>query len=282
MTRITGVFFHKIFSLEPGPVIGDKFINFPAVMSEEIKLPNVRLFEPKPVDEKILLEVHTPEYLNEVRKAWYYKRARYSVGGAIEAAERIWKKQIYNALVFNSAAGHHAGRNYGWGGTYLSCEGPVVVYMRRNYNVKKFAIIDTDRHHGDGTRDIFSQDSNVLHVCFCNTNYISDDGTKVDVDVGWNITDEEYLNLVENEFIKRAKKFKPAFILHNFGHDTCKGDYGDIGLSRNFFIKLAKLVKDVADEICDGRYIIITHGGSRRDVAEYIFPRIIRILSDNF
>ncbi len=279
--KVTGVFFHEIFSSEPGPVIGNKFSNFPKVMNAELELPNVRLFKPKEVDEELLLEVHTPDYLENVKNAWYYRRARYSIGGVIDAAEKIWNKEIYNALVFNSAAGHHAGPSYGWGGTYLSCTGPAIRYMRKKYNLNRFVILDTDRHHGDGTRAIFERDPDVLHICFCNTDYISDDETKVDIDVGWSISDNEYLSLVEEEF-KRIKKFKPTFIFHNFGHDTCQGDYGDLGLTKDFYIELAKIVKSLADEVCDGRYIIITHGGSRRDVAEYIFPRIIRVLSDNF
>jgi acetoin utilization deacetylase AcuC-like enzyme len=68
-------------------------------------------------------------------------------------------------------------------------------------------------------------------------------------------------------------------IFHFLGHDTCQGDYGDIGLTRDFFIELVKEVKDCAEEICQGRYLIITGGGSRRDVAEYIFPKIARILA---
>jgi len=68
-------------------------------------------------------------------------------------------------------------------------------------------------------------------------------------------------------------------IFHNLGHDTARGDYGDRGLSRDFFPVLARETKQCADEVCEGRYLIITHGGSRRDVAEYIFPSIAEILA---
>jgi hypothetical protein len=32
--------------------------------------------------------------------------------------------------------------------------------------------------------------------------------------------------------------------------------------------------------ICEGRYVVLTHGGKRADVAEYIFPKIIEILAE--
>ena len=31
--------------------------------------------------------------------------------------------------------------------------------------------------------------------------------------------------------------------------------------------------------ICNGRYLIIAHGGFRADITEYIFPRIVEILA---
>lgn len=46
--------------------------------------------------------------------------------------------------------------------------------------------------------------------------------------------DEECLNKVRQEFIPRAKAFNPDLILHNFGHDTGGGDYGDLGLTQDF------------------------------------------------
>jgi acetoin utilization deacetylase AcuC-like enzyme len=85
---------------------------------------------------------------------------------------------------------------------------------------------------------------------------------------------------VREEFIPRALRFKPDMILHNLGHDTCELDYGDIGLTREFFPELVKEIKECSKEICQGRYAVLTHGGKRADVAEYIFPKIVEILAE--
>jgi len=156
----------------------------------------------------------------------------------------------------------------------------MIVNARERFGVRRFAIIDTDSHHGDGDRAMFRGDRDVLHVCFCSTNAVEDEGMKVDVDVGWSTTDEEYLRKVEEEFGPRVMAFKPYAIIHFFGHDTCMGDYGDRGLTPSFYLELAKLVKSIAERACQGRYVIITGGGYRRDVAEHIFPRIIQILAE--
>ncbi len=227
----------------------------------------------------MLLKVHTPGYLKEVKQAWYYKGASLAVGGCVEATERIVKGEIVNALAFAVAAGHHTEPSAAWGGTYLSCTGPAVAHVHDQFGIQRFAILDTDSHHGNGTRAVFRNDKNVLHVCFCDDDTIEGDGTKIDVDAGYRTGDKEYLEKVEKEFFVRARKFKPFMIFHNFGHDTCEGDYGGRGLSPSFFPLLAEEVKRCADEICEGRYLVITHGGYLRDVAEDIFPRMIEILA---
>jgi len=275
----TGVFFHTEFSLQDWPIIGNKFRNFPGVMKNVLSLKEVTLFESKPATDEMLLKIHTKTYLKEVKQAWYYKGATLAVGGCVEATERIVKGELVNALVFSVAAGHHAEPSSAWGGTYLSCTGPAVAHVREKFRISRFAILDTDSHHGNGTRAVFLNDQNIFHLCFCDNDRMEGNGTKIDVDAGWRTNDEEYLDKVQKEFISRAQEFRPFMIFHNFGHDTCEGDYGDRGLTQSFFPRLAEDVKKCADEICEGRYVIITHGGYLREVAETIFPRIIEILA---
>ncbi len=118
-----------------------------------------------------------------------------------------------------------------------------------------------------------------MHVCFCNLDRIEDGGTKIDVDAGYRNTDDEYLDKVKQHFVPRVKEFKPDLIFHLMGHDTAQGDYGDRGLSRDFFPRLVKLVKDTAEEVCQGRYVVGIGGGSRGDIAEYITLKSVPILA---
>jgi len=275
----TGVFFHKEFVNKDWPIIGDKFRNFPEVLEQVLSLPNVVYYESQPVTDEVLLNTHTHTYIQEVKRSWYYKGAALAVGGCGEAGEKIAQGELKNALVFSVGAGHHSGPSSGWGGTYLSCSGPTIRNIRKHFGYSRFAILDTDCHHGDGTRAVFENDHEVLHVCFCSYNNVLEEGTKVDIDVWGRTTDEEYLDKVRTEFIPRVEKFKPFMILHNLGHDTAEGDYGDIGLTRNFYLQLVREVKTCAEKVCDGRYLIITHGGYRADNAEYIFSRIVEILA---
>ncbi|MEX2724029.1 MAG: hypothetical protein Q6367_009050 [Candidatus Freyarchaeota archaeon] len=275
----TGVFWHDLFAKNSWPVIGNKFKNFPKVMEWALKIEGVKLYTPTKVSWETLKKVHTEPLLENLKKAWYCEGALYSVGGCIEAATKIMSGELDNALVFDVGAGHHAGPSHAWGGTYVSCTGPTVVSLREKFGEGRYAILDTDSHHGDGTRAVFMGDRDVLHVCFCSHNTVEDGGTKICVDVGYNTNDQEYLSHVEKEFVPRVEKFKPHIIFHYLGHDTARGDYGDRGLSESFFLELVRMVKRCAQKVCNGKYMIITHGGSREDLAEYIFPKIIEILA---
>jgi len=273
----TGIFYSHIFKTSPGPVVGPKFINFPELLDGVLKLPNVKFFEHEPVSNNLLLRFHTPEMVENLKNRSYRKNSLYSVGACVEATMLIMSGELKNGLLFNSASGHHAGPTHAWGGTYLNCVAPATYTARNKLGVEKFALLDTDCHHGDGDREMFKNDQSLLHFCFCDSDFVSD--TNVCVGVGWNSTDQDYLNLVKNEFIPMVNKFMPEMIIHFLGHDTCQGDYGDIGLTQEFFIDLVKVVKECAEELCHGKYLIITGGGSRRDVAEYIFPKIAEILA---
>ncbi|MHA1651126.1 MAG: hypothetical protein ACTSYB_13095 [Candidatus Helarchaeota archaeon] len=275
----TGVFWHDIFKGQDWPIIGDKFMHFPEVLAEVLDYENVQLFESKPVSDELLLKVHTPYLVESFKQAWYYEGGSRTIGGMVEAMEKICEGKLTNALNFMVAVGHHAGRASAWGGTYASLTGPVIYNAREKYGIKKFAILDTDSHHADGTREIFFGDHDVLHVCFCSSNVIEDNGTKICVDAGYHTSDENYLNLVRKEFIPRIKEFKPYVIIHLLGHDTAEGDYGSRGLSKEFFLDLVRLVNKHAKEICEGRYLITSMGGDGVDLADYIFPNVVKILS---
>ncbi len=281
MKGITAVYFHDLFNKKIWDIINNKFQNFPKIMEEELKLENVKLIEPPLASEELLLKVHTQAYFDTLQKRWDYEGARLTVGGCANAALRIMEGEFKNALCFGVAAGHHAEKNHAWGGTYASVSGGILVTLEEIYTDKlRIAILDTDSHHGNGTRNVTFGHHNILHVCFCSMERIEDEGTKICVNSGYSMTDHAYLEKVEENFIHRIEQFKPAIVIHLLGHDTARGDYGSRGLSRKFFLELVRLVKKSTEEICEGHYLINTHGGSNLAVCEYIHPRIIRILAE--
>ncbi len=67
----TGIFFTNIFKTSPGPVVGPKFVNFPELLEEVLRLENVELFEHRPVSDEVLLRFHSPDMIESLKARNY-------------------------------------------------------------------------------------------------------------------------------------------------------------------------------------------------------------------
>ena len=268
---------------------GERLGDFPQALDGILDKENVSYYDAvydsgdglyylEPAAEELVLKVHSPSMVRMVKLTGDYESALYSAGGTIQAAREINLGKIDNAFVFTSFGDHHAGRNFYGGMCYFNGAALAIATLKER-GVGRFAIVDTDSHHANGTRDIFANDNDVLHVCFCYQDYV-DEHNNVDVMIPYPTSDEEYLVKIKREFIARAIAFKPEYIFWEFGYDATQGEYGDKGLTRDCHLKLARLLKEVADKVCHGRLITILCGGSSRAIATYTIPRIIACLAE--
>jgi acetoin utilization deacetylase AcuC-like enzyme len=286
----TGIFYHPSFSRRSYLTRGARLEDFPEALEYLLERENVVLYESPPIEEEWILKVHIPELITGVESDPLCSTAWHSVGGVVLAGEKICTGELYNGFALIGAGGHHSGRDY-FGG--FCCFNDVVItitYLREIHNIQRFAILDTDAHHGDGTRDLLKDDPDVLHVCVCSMETCSDDGTKVDVLAPggfWGMLrgddsniNELYATKVVEEFGPRVRDFKPELIFWYFGFDTHKGDYGSLGLSKRCYLDIARFMTQTADELTDGRLEVVLGGGSHTDLATALIPPIIEVLAD--
>jgi acetoin utilization deacetylase AcuC-like enzyme len=236
------------------------------------------LFYLEPASERELLKIHSREMVARVRRTGDYESAAYSAGGTIQAAREIAAGRLDNAFVFTSFGDHHAGGDFFGGMCYFNGAALAIADLK-DKGLRRFAIVDTDAHHADGTRDIFANDESVLHVCCCWQDY-ADGKNNVDIKIPYGISDEEFLNRLERALESRVLQFQPEIIFWEFGYDATRGEYGDKGLSPDCHPRIASLVKSLADRACQGRLIAILCGGSSRSIARYTIPRIINCLAE--
>jgi len=287
----TGIFYHPSFSRRSYLTQGSRLEHFPHALNHYLDDFHYHLYESPAVDEELILKVHTAELLRQVKLDPLCSTGWHSVGGVVLGAEKVIQREIRNAFAFIGAGGHHSGRNF-FGG--YCCFNDVVIaihVLRERYGIKRFAILDTDAHHGDGTRDLLGNDADVLHVCLCSSGYESADGTKVDVPVPsrfrWfstaPVSDEDdidalYAMTAAEAFQPRVQAFRPEMLFWYFGFDTHQGDYGDLGLSVNAYTAIGRMMRSLADEVCFGRLEVVLGGGSRSDIARMVIPPIINVL----
>jgi acetoin utilization deacetylase AcuC-like enzyme len=217
--------------------------------------------------------------VKRVKESGAFEGALYSAAGTLSAANKIYCGTLRNAFVFTGYGDHHAGSNFFGGGCYLNGAAIAIQDLQRSRSPKRFVIIDTDAHHGDGTWELFAHRPEVRYVCFCREPSQERNGN-VNVHIPFRTRDEEYLYIARNAFDKWIRSFGPEIIFWNWGYDGTAGEYGDMGLSPEVHVHLALEIKEIAEKICDGKLAVILCGGSRRDLASLIIPRVIRVLAD--
>lgn len=283
----TGVFYHDICgkeaysSLAMGVEEGFQSIKKEGIFSQ----PNVTWFESEPATEKEIARLHSQEWIDQVKRTQWWRVSLYSVGGMIGATEKVLTGEINNALVIAGVGGHHAHRDNAWGGCYFNVISLGIPHAREKLLAKRFAIVDTDTHHADGVRDLFKNDEEVLHICFCgghswydNSGEMTQNETKFCFPHG--SSDEEEIRNVEREVPERVKEFKPELIFWLCGMDTHQDSYGTRALTEKCYPKLAKIIKDTAERVCQGKLIVKTCCNAPPRATSYVMPRIVNCLAE--
>jgi acetoin utilization deacetylase AcuC-like enzyme len=228
----------------------------------------------EPVKEELLQKVHSNRLILEVKGSGNYLGALYSASGTVQAVEKILQGEIDRAFIFTGFGDHHAGRDFFGGGCYFNGAALAIENAGEKFGPLKFALIDTDAHHGNGSWDIFKGNERVLYCCLCSQGNF-EEGNNINIKVPFHTSDEEYLAQIEERFIRRTISFKPDLLIWNFGYDGTQGEYGNIGLSQDCHEKIARILKRTAQDICWGRLVVVLCGGSRRDIARHIIPKVI-------
>jgi acetoin utilization deacetylase AcuC-like enzyme len=279
----TGIFFHY--------QRGERLRDFPQALGKVLARDNVFLydafypskpdaaFEIEPVSSEALLKVHSRDMIARVKATGDHEGALYSAAGSVAAAKRVFTGELKNAFVFTGFGDHHAGSTFYSGGCYFNGAAIAVHELRDKFGVNRFAIIDTDAHHGDGTWELFKGDSDVLYLCLCDGLFGQENGN-VNIHIPLRTQDEGYLIIARHALERWLKPFCPEIIFWNWGYDGTKGEYGDMGLTPSLHVQLASEIRKVAEEVSEGRLIVILCGGRRRDFASLIIPRVIEVLID--
>jgi len=283
----TGVFYHDICgkeaysSLAMGVADGFEGIKKGGLFSQ----PNVKYFESRPAVAEDIARIHSQKWIDEVKGTQWWRVSLYSIGGVLQATEKVLNGEIDNALTIAGVGGHHAHRDNAWGGCYFNVTGLAIPYAREKLKASRFAIVDTDTHHADGTRDIFKDDENVLHICFCG-DYSWDYSpaermeSKTKLCFSHGSSDEDEIARVRKEVPERVADFKPELLFWICGMDTHRDSYGTQALTEKCYPRLADIIKDTAERACQGRLVVKTCCNAPPHATEYVVPRIVDCLAE--
>jgi acetoin utilization deacetylase AcuC-like enzyme len=191
-------------------------------------------------------------------------RSLRSVGGTLAAL--AWA--ISDGAAGHIAGGtHHAFRDRGEGFCVFNDLAVAIAVARRDYGVRRIAVVDLDVHQGNGTASIFAGDDDVLTLSLhAAHNYpFHKESSSIDVPLPDGCDDATYLRALDAA-LERVRAHRPELVLYQAGVDGLFGDrLGRMALSLDGLSARDARVFAFAKRI--GAPIVATLGGGyHRDI----------------
>lgn len=270
--------------------------------------------QPEPISDEQILYVHTPDYLNLLRKSASlthtvrfdpdtycnpisFEIACLSAGGVVAAVDAVLRGQAANGLAAVRPPGHHAVPGRAMGFCLLGNIAIGARQAQRVHGIERVLIVDIDVHHGNGTEAMFYDDPSVLFISthqsvsafgtpfYPGTGAIGDTGVDRGVGATINIPlppghgDASYTALLEQVITPAARRFQPQMMLVSVGFDAHWVDpLAGMRLSLAGYAHLTRSLKDLAQELCGGRIVFVVEGGYNLDALSNGVANIARIL----
>ncbi len=295
-----GIIYHEDFWIKGYPVLKSrvKASFYYMIHTGLLERKNIEVFTPVNAPLELVKKVHTELHIKMVKDAGYWDIALLSAGSVVLATELLVDDKIDGAFAYVGTAGHHAGREGFWGFCYLN-DIAISIERARELGLKKFLIIDIDPHYGDGTRNIFLSDENVMHINFYSTSTIAyldveEDSfepprtvkedfnykhNKFDIGMPADTKDEWFLHEIDGMLeLENVKNFDCSICYVIFGHDSHKDDYGGLELTSAFYPEFARKIKKFVEQK-KAKLCFVLSGGGNVEVAKAAISDVIDVLS---
>ncbi len=214
--------FFEVYTSDPAAAQG----RMEAIINE---LRDYEIVEPEKAEEEDVLLVHTKRHYEWVRSLSLFEIAMLAAGGAIKAALISTEEPAFAAV---RPPGHHASPDSCWGFCYFNNVAIAVRKLQKLGVVKRAAIVDFDLHFGDGTANVFEGDKSVEYFHMKDVESVAEFLEKADFDV----------------------------VAVSAGFDRHREDWGN-QLETEDYTEIGKIIKEYAEDKCDGRRFAVLEGG---------------------
>ncbi len=244
---------------------------------------------PRPATVEELTYVHQATYVSHiqdlaVKGGWLdpdtvmspdsYDAALYAAGGVIEATDAVLSSRVNSAFALVRPPGHHATALAAMGFCLFNNLAIAAQHALKKHKLEKVAIIDFDVHHGNGTQEAFASNPQVLYVSvhqyphYPGTGTIDETGSgaargsKVNIPLPGGSGDDEYRQVFEKIIAPVTRRFHPELLLASAGYDShWKDRLAMMEVSTTGFAEMVRTIKELADELCDGKLVLVLEGG---------------------
>lgn len=236
---------------------------------------DANFFGPDPVDDRWVVGVHTPTYVNALKTLTVDPRMVRRIGfpltpelihrewiitqGTVDCTQ--WARQ--DGVALNVAGGtHHAYPDRGEGFCLLNDVGVAAHYLLETGQAKQMLVIDLDVHQGNGTAVMFRHEPRVFTFSIHGKdNYpLRKERSDMDVELPSGTADDVYLNTLYDTLPGLMARVRPDFLFFVSGVDILASDrLGKLSVSREGCKQRDRFVFEQA--IKNNLPIVVSMGG---------------------
>jgi acetoin utilization deacetylase AcuC-like enzyme len=257
------------------------------------------------VSDEQLLRVHPRQHIEAIRAAIPesgYERldpdtvisprsldAAYRAAGSVVAAvDLVMGGEIESVFCGVRPPGHHAESSRAMGFCLFDNIAVGAAHALETYGLEKVAIVDFDVHHGNGTEEIFQNESRVLfcstfeHPFYPFTPLRENTPNRISVPLTATAKGDEFRAAVTDHWLPALEAFQPEMVFVSAGFDAHRDDdMSHVSLTDADFKWASERIVEVANQSASGRIISALEGGYELKSLARCVEAHIRVLMDN-
>lgn len=220
------------------------------------------VFAAEPSEGRVYLDPDTsmaPHSLNAALRA---------AGSVVKAVDLVMLDGPNHAFCCVRPCGHHAEVARPMGFCIFNNVAVGARYAQDQYGLKRVAIVDFDVHHGNGTEDIFRDDSSVFFSSTFQHPFYPGSGADtrsdhiVNVPLPAGTRGDRFRAAFEEQILPALKGFKPELLFISAGFDAHDDDpLAQLCLQEEDFAWATGKISEIADEYAQGRVVSVLEGG---------------------
>jgi acetoin utilization deacetylase AcuC-like enzyme len=246
---------------------------------------HVARYEAPAATREQLSRVHAPAYVDAIEQAapasglryldpdtalnpHSVKAALHAAGAVVKAVDLVCRGEHPTAFCAVRPPGHHAESGRAMGFCVFNNVAVGAAHALAIHGLSRVAIVDFDVHHGNGTEEMFSDDSRVLMVSTFQYPLYPYSGVDnpapnmVNIPLSAGSGSAEFREAVTARWLPALDDFEPELILVSAGFDAHREDpLAGLALADNDYAWVTRELLAVAGRHAEGRIVSSLEGG---------------------
>ncbi len=202
-----------------------------------------------------------------------WRAALLAAGGALAAVDAVVAGRAPSAFCAIRPPGHHALSAKSMGFCLFNNAAVAARYAQKAHRIGKVVIVDWDVHHGNGTQEIFYEDSSVFYFSTHQSPWYPGTGRRDETGRGKGAGTtmnrpfparaggKEIVGAFR-ELAEKMGSYRPELVIVSAGFDSRQDDpLGRFLLTDDDFATLTRIMMSVAGEHAGGRLVSVLEGG---------------------